>query len=257
MAELKWRWSGERLEHDESNFDKFWLVARKTDTGCYRCAVYDGHGLCYESDGIETLELAKLRAEGFAMSNKPSRIQCSPEEQADIQYTRGTASPASVKGEPIQTGNGAIVDELKKMLHEEPIQTTIFPPKWARDIPPGKHPMDDTPHIGTPPEPDCHIYSPLRAANLLAKGSDHYKKPGAKGFSHAIEPIEYAMSNDMTGEEHSICKYIHRHRAVAASKGKAEGASCLTKLVHFAEFILAGEYGLVRDGDEWVEIGDA
>ena len=54
------------------------------------------------------------------VEEQPTRIQCTPSEQSDIQHTRGAASPASVQGEPIQTGrvvDGKTGQELNENGH--------------------------------------------------------------------------------------------------------------------------------------------
>lgn len=70
----------------------------------------------------------------------------------------------------------------------------------------------------------------------VQEGGNHYKDQG-------IQPVEYIHANELTFFEGNVVKYITRH----ASKG---GAKDLRKVIHYAEMILAMEYGETYIRDE-------
>ena len=61
-------------------------------------------------------------------------------------------------------------------------------------------------------------------------GGDHYK-------NLKIQPLEYAMANDLNVCEANIVKYVTRHHA----KG---GAEDIRKVIHYAELLLQMTYGV-------------
>lgn len=63
-------------------------------------------------------------------------------------------------------------------------------------------------------------------------GGSHYK-------NLKIQPIEYAMANDLNVCEANIVKYVTRHHA----KG---GAEDIRKVIHYAELLLQMKYGETR-----------
>lgn len=70
-------------------------------------------------------------------------------------------------------------------------------------------------------------------------GGDHYKKM-------KIQPIEYALANEMDACQYSVLKYISRHKT-------AEGVLDLQKAIHFIQFALKYQYNVncvVSYGDE-------
>ena len=60
-------------------------------------------------------------------------------------------------------------------------------------------------------------------------GGNHYKK-------YKIQPIEYALANNLGPLEHGVIKYVTRH----PDKGKAED---IRKAIHYLELILHFQYG--------------
>ena len=64
----------------------------------------------------------------------------------------------------------------------------------------------------------------------IQHGGDHYKGLG-------IQPVEYALANDLDCLQFSAIKYITRH------KTKGEGAKDLKKAIHFLQMALEKQYG--------------
>lgn len=88
-----------------------------------------------------------------------------------------------------------------------------------------------------------HFKDPVRCGEDRPKpnwtniGNTHYKSNG-----RAIEPAEFAISNDMRGPEFNIIKYTARH-----NKPTGEGMKDIAKIIHYAMMIAEDSYGVVID----------
>ena len=65
------------------------------------------------------------------------------------------------------------------------------------------------------------------------EGGSHYS-------SQNVQPITYILANNMPFCEGSVVKYVTRHRL-------KNGAEDLQKAVHYLQYILEHEYGVVMD----------
>ncbi len=57
-------------------------------------------------------------------------------------------------------------------------------------------------------------------------GGDHYKKM-------KIQPLEYSMANGLNACEHSVVKYVSRHRAKNGRQDLEKAIDMLHKLIEF------------------------
>jgi len=57
-------------------------------------------------------------------------------------------------------------------------------------------------------------------------GGDHYSKM-------AIQPLTYSMANDLNACEHSVVKYVSRHRSKNGRQDLEKAIDMLQKLIEF------------------------
>lgn len=83
--------------------------------------------------------------------------------------------------------------------------------------------------------PEARGDKPTAVSKVLGvqEGGDHYK-------GQTIQPVEYISANELDFFEGNVVKYITRH----STKG---GAKDIRKVIHYAEMILAMEYGETYD----------
>ena len=57
-------------------------------------------------------------------------------------------------------------------------------------------------------------------------GGDHYR-------NMAIQPLEYSMANGLNACEHSVVKYVSRHRGKNGKQDLLKAIDMLNKLIEF------------------------
>jgi len=57
-------------------------------------------------------------------------------------------------------------------------------------------------------------------------GGDHYK-------NMKIQPLEYSMANGLNACEHSVVKYVSRHRAKGGKQDLLKAIDMINKLIEF------------------------
>jgi len=57
-------------------------------------------------------------------------------------------------------------------------------------------------------------------------GGDHYK-------NMKIQPLEYSMANNLNACEHSVIKYVSRHRSKGGKQDLLKAIDMINKLIEF------------------------